>query len=578
LRDDWDGFESDAPQGKSELLNDIYHYTSGYLRFHFRQGRTRPTNPNTNTTNNNLVGGGGCQDPVIAFIQPNQATTDVTVSESQFKVKVSHVAGRENITLRVNGNVTANFLYNAESDVLESYLVLAPGMNTIQVTAGNGCGSVSQNYTINYINCIAPEISFTAPSHTNFHASQNQFDIRADIERASNVKFKVNGISTTSFYYNTASGSFQSSVTLQPGQNVFELVATNECGTDTETVTVSVSDCNDPSIVFLNSNSHVVTTDVQQFTFKAQVLNVEGRGNIGFRINGVNKQFTFDPDSKYMNSGFSLQEGTNTIQVTAANDCGTETETFTVEYTPCVAPFIQMIDPTGQALQTTAANYIVKAKLFNVASLTQVQLTVNGALVSGGQLNPTTKVYQKQVNLQMGENIIKLAVTTDCGTDIEVTKVTRVREQSDEKITICHRPPGNPGNAQTIEIPLSAWPAHQAHGDVLGPCPEIEEPSNEKITICHRPPGNPGNAQTIEIPLSAWPAHQAHGDVLGPCPIEEDHGDEKITICHRPPGNPGNGQTIEIPLSAWPAHQAHGDVLGPKFHCRHGQRTKRMEM
>jgi hypothetical protein len=102
-----------------------------------------------------------------------------------------------------------------------------------------------------------------------------------------------------------------------------------------------------------------------------------------------------------------------------------------------------------------------------------------------------------------------------------------------------------------LEIPLSAWPAHQAHGDILGPCPPVN-PGNgnqggngnsgnngnqggnnnqgggqneQKITICHYPPGNNGNPQTLEIPLSAWPAHQANGAILGPCP----------------PVNPGNG-------------------------------------
>ena len=62
----------------------------------------------------------------------------------------------------------------------------------------------------------------------------------------------------------------------------------------------------------------------------------------------------------------------------------------------------------------------------------------------------------------------------------------------------------------------------------MGPCPD-EEPINEppppgedKITICHYPPGNKKNPQQLEIPISAWPAHQAHGDVLGPCPQEEE--------------------------------------------------------
>jgi len=38
-----------------------------------------------------------------------------------------------------------------------------------------------------------------------------------------------------------------------------------------------------------------------------------------------------------------------------------------------------------------------------------------------------------------------------------------------------------------------------------------------KITICHLPPGNPENIQTISIGNSSLPAHLDHGDGLGDC-------------------------------------------------------------
>lgn len=41
--------------------------------------------------------------------------------------------------------------------------------------------------------------------------------------------------------------------------------------------------------------------------------------------------------------------------------------------------------------------------------------------------------------------------------------------------------------------------------------------SNNKITICHFPPGNPDNPQTITINLNALRAHLAHGDFIGTC-------------------------------------------------------------
>jgi hypothetical protein len=45
--------------------------------------------------------------------------------------------------------------------------------------------------------------------------------------------------------------------------------------------------------------------------------------------------------------------------------------------------------------------------------------------------------------------------------------------QYEEKITICHRPPGNPSNGQTLTLPRSGAEAHLRNhrGDSRGPCP-----------------------------------------------------------------------------------------------------------
>jgi len=98
-----------------------------------------------------------------------------------------------------------------------------------------------------------------------------------------------------------------------------------------------------------------------------------------------------------------------------------------------------------------------------------------------------------------------------------------------EKVPICHIPPGNPGNAHTITIGSPAIRAHLAHGD------DIDDPSCDSVdikefrdgtvvtsssttTICHIPPGNPGNAHTITIGNPAARAHFAnHNDTGGPC-------------------------------------------------------------
>jgi hypothetical protein len=99
--------------------------------------------------------------------------------------------------------------------------------------------------------------------------------------------------------------------------------------------------------------------------------------------------------------------------------------------------------------------------------------------------------------------------------------------QSEGKTTICHIPPGNPDNPQTITIGDSAVPDHLANhpGDYVGPCSEDGgsggDQYQEKVLICHIPPGNPENAHIISVSVNAVPAHVAHGDPvppsLGPC-------------------------------------------------------------
>ncbi|WP_167631882.1 hypothetical protein [Mariprofundus ferrooxydans] len=47
--------------------------------------------------------------------------------------------------------------------------------------------------------------------------------------------------------------------------------------------------------------------------------------------------------------------------------------------------------------------------------------------------------------------------------------------------------------------------------------------NSNKVTICHVPPGNPSNKQTLSVSQSAVNAHMAHGDSMGAC---------RVTICH----------------------------------------------
>jgi hypothetical protein len=62
---------------------------------------------------------------------------------------------------------------------------------------------------------------------------------------------------------------------------------------------------------------------------------------------------------------------------------------------------------------------------------------------------------------------------------------------------------------RVISIGLSMAAGLLATAAMAGPAP--------KVTICHIPPGNPSNFQTITVATTALAAHYAHGDIGGSC-------------------------------------------------------------
>lgn len=220
----------------------------------------------------------------------------------------------------------------------------------------------------------------------------------------------------------------------------------------------------------------------------------------------------------------------------------------------------------------------------NCASVNSTgQTTINSSAVIAGKID-----ICDATGIELKSGSIAGTVTTDCSCSINMADGCGINDDLSMSITICHKPAGDPSQTQTLLIPKSEVAEHFAHGDHIGPCtdadklvtppvvvPPVEE---QQITICHKPPGNTTNTQTITIGKSALAAHLAHGDHVGACsesdipkkeepvvippvvdpPVEE----QQITICHKPPGNSMNTQTITIGKSALAAHLAHGDHVG----------------
>ena len=68
------------------------------------------------------------------------------------------------------------------------------------------------------------------------------------------------------------------------------------------------------------------------------------------------------------------------------------------------------------------------------------------------------------------------------GSAIGKTACTRAQEfYGNGKVTLCHVPPGNIGNAHTISVSENALRAHLAHGDSIETCEGDTEPPDEAL-------------------------------------------------------------------------------------------------
>lgn len=533
--DNFDGFTSTA-----QSKNDLYHYTSMYLNFHFKTRNNDPkpvtTDPNSfNNIDNYNQQNNPCLNPTVRFTTPT--TSGVQTANMSYTVvaDIKEVVGNGNIVFKHNGVNNLNFTYNDQTDRFESTVILASGFNTFEIVANNTCGSANQTSSISYQNCQLPIIAFVNPASNGLTVSNPIFNLNAVIQNLGSGQLSVsqNNMASSNYTFNSATGSFQNSFTLLPGLNTFVISTTNACGTDSKTITVNYQACNIPVIAMVTPYSSGTTVNNATFNFSAQVQNATA-GQITVKLN--NRVISnFNLTNGLVKSTVTLQAGLNTFQITAMNTCGTASETITVNYQNCIPPSISISTPTNTTV--SVSNFILSATIQNSNNGQGITFKQNNQTNTNYSFNSLSGTFQTNVILTPGLNTFVITAMNACGTDSETITVNKVRDMNntvvpEQEITICHIPPGNSGNPQTLIIPLSAWPAHQAHGDNLGECVAVTPPNppappaERTTTICHIPPGNSGNPQTLTIPISAWPAHQAHGDNLGACVEENNEGND----------------------------------------------------
>jgi len=209
LRDDFDGLVSSV-----RPKNDLYHYTSLYLRFRFRGKR-----PSGNVSNN------PCYTPSISIIQP---TSEITVTNPQYTIEanLSEVTNANQISIVNNVGQNVLFNFNNSSKRLTANVLLVPGQNSFTIRVNNRCGSDSKVVSLNFLNCSLPSATFTSPTTVRDTVRTSAYTVSAAITGISSVqgiRLLQNNVLLNGYSYNTVNGLLQASVNLLPGRNTFTI-------------------------------------------------------------------------------------------------------------------------------------------------------------------------------------------------------------------------------------------------------------------------------------------------------------------------------------------------------------------
>jgi hypothetical protein len=330
LRDDFDGLTSNV-----RPRNDLYHYTSMYLRFRFRGNRP-----------NNTVTSSPCYTPSISIIQP---VSGQTVTNPQYTIEANLTEITSSSQISVVNSVGQNVLFNFNSSTkkLTANVILVPGANSFTIRVNNRCGSDSKVVSLNFLNCTLPAAVFTSPTTVNDTVRNSAYTISAAISGITTVqgiKLIQNNFVLNGYSFNANNGLLQASVNLVPGRNVFTLELFNACGNNTITSEIFYNDCVNPTITLLSPSATGTTVNSPVFNLSALSSGVSDKSQVVItQNNSPINLFTLVNGKIDLNT--TLNPGINTFSITANTRCGSASQLFTVNYQTCNAPIIILESP-----------------------------------------------------------------------------------------------------------------------------------------------------------------------------------------------------------------------------------------
>jgi hypothetical protein len=362
-----------------------------------------------------------CQRPVIQ-INNNFANNTVTQASYNFTANIIGQVNSNQIQMIHNGMSVLGFNYNNINGQLQRLINLSPGSNMIRVEVTNACGTASEQITVVLNNCERPQLTVLNPSAagstTNIGTLAFQAKVNGTIQGGQTQLFLNNQLMPTP----SLSGNLiLASLPLTPGLNSIQVKFTNGCGTDQANTTINYQNCVAPIISVLSPSVNS-TVQSSALRLRANLLHVTNRALIKLVVNGTEQSsFTFNASTGLLEYSGQLIEGINNFTITAANDCGSDIETFTINYAACKKPTISFVNAPANGSQVNQSALNLKAQ---TAFLTQTQITLSLNGVTSQPFSFQNGQVSAAMNLKPGLNTILIQGKNECDRVSQTLNIT----------------------------------------------------------------------------------------------------------------------------------------------------------
>ena len=166
--------------------------------------------------------------PVITFIHPKRKGERTRKASYALQVKVEHVRGKSDISLKVNGKGIQDFTYDSRSMMLQANIALNKGENTIEVKATNRQGSSKAGSSLLYEKGRPvgpkPEVeitNITQPTGNPFNPNVASCSMSATVKNVDGkerISVTLNG-EAVPFTFDKARNQVEADLILQQGEN-----------------------------------------------------------------------------------------------------------------------------------------------------------------------------------------------------------------------------------------------------------------------------------------------------------------------------------------------------------------------